>query len=380
MIGGQCVLLRRTWGGSEVDARTSRTKGDQTVDRTASDHAGLRLLAELLEIPAPSGHEGRMIAFLVETLQGFGYAPEVDQAGNVSVRLGGRSPDRPTCCIAAHIDEIGLVVTEIESSGILRVERLGGALPWKLGETAVEILGERGSVVGVTSMGSGHSRAQASECPSWDGVHVLTGLSAKRLAERGIGVGAPIVPAREVRGPFLFGDRTDPWVAAWTFDNRLSVACLLQVLERLKVEGVAPRSPAIVAFTVEEEIGCLGAKILAQRERPDVFVAIDGSPLVPECPLELDGRPAIRSKDRVAVYDQELLREICRLSSDVGVELQLAVYAGAASDASLVYSIGASARVACLGYVRASSHGLEAIPLVALDHMRTVTEALFTNL
>jgi len=85
---------------------------------------------------------------------------------------------------------------------------------------------------------------------------------------------------------------------------------------------LAPRSPTIVAFTVEEEIGCHGAKALAQRERPDVFIAIDGSPLVPECPLDLNGRPAIRSKDRAATYDQELLREICRFSSDAGVELQ----------------------------------------------------------
>jgi len=360
--------------------RTARKEGEKTVDRIASDHVGLRLLSELLKIPAPSGHEDRMIAFLVERLRGLGYAPEVDPAGNVTVRFGGRSPDRPICCIAAHIDEIGLVVTEIELGGILHVERLGGTLPWKLGETAVEILGDRGSILGVTSMGSGHSRVQASECPGWDGVRVLTGLSAERLDEGGIRVGSPIVPARDVRGPFAFGDRADPWVAAWTFDNRLSVACLLQALERFKEEDLAPRSPMIVAFTVEEEIGCHGAKALAQRERPDVFVAIDGSPLVPECPLELDGRPAIRSKDRLATYDQELLREICRFSSDAGVELQPVVYAGAASDASLVHSIGASPRVACLGYVRASSHGFEVAPVVAFDHMLTVTEALLLNL
>ena len=350
------------------------------MDRTASDRAGLRLITELLKIPAPSGHEGRMISFLVERLRGAGYAPEVDPAGNVAVRLAGRSPGRPICCIAAHIDEIGLVVTEIEPGGILHVKRLGGTLPWKLGETAVEVLGDQEPALGVTSTGSGHSRVQASECPGWEGVRVLTGLSAERLAEKGIRVGSPVVPAPDIRGPFEFGDQADPWVAAWTFDNRLSVACLLQVLQRFKEEDLAPRSPTIVAFTVEEEIGCHGAKVLAQRERPDVFVAIDGSPLVPECPLELDGRPAIRSEDRVATYDQELLREICRFSCEAGVELQLVVYAGAASDASLVYSIGASPRVACLGYVRASSHGFEVVPVVAFDHMLTVTEALLLNL
>ena len=79
-------------------------------------------------------------------------------------------------------------------------------------------------------------------------------------------------------------------------------------------------------------------------------------------------------------HHQELLREICRISAEAGVELQPVVYSGAASDASLVYSIGASPRVACLGYVRASSHGFEATPLRTFDAVQTVVEALLENL
>ena len=340
------------------------------------DHTGLRLFAELLDIPAPSGREERMVAYVIDRLRGFGYEPEVDRAGNLLLRLEGQDSDRPVQCIAAHVDEIGLVVTAIEKGGTLRVDRLGGTLPWKLGETAVEIVGDRAPILGAVSAGSGHSRAEAAACPDWDGVRVLTGRTDAQLAEAGVRIGTPIVPARDVRGPVLFGAPEAPWVAAWTFDNRLAVVCLLRALERLASESLVPRSPTIVAFTVQEEIGCHGAKVLAARERPDVFIAIDGSPLVPECPVELDGRPAIRSRDRIATYDQDLLGEICAISSDAGVELQPVVYAGAASDASSVYSIGACPRVACLGYVRASSHGFEATPLATFDHLQGVTEAL----
>jgi putative aminopeptidase FrvX len=155
--------------------------------QTARDHTGLRLFSKLLGIPAPSGHEDRMVAFLDAELKRLGYEPEVDPAGNVLVRLEGRSSDRPVCCIAAHMDEIGLVVTAIAPNGALHVDRLGGTLPWKLGETAVQILGDHESILGVSSTGSGHSRAQASECPGWEGVRVLTGLPAERLAEKGFG-------------------------------------------------------------------------------------------------------------------------------------------------------------------------------------------------
>jgi len=341
-----------------------------------SEHRGLVLLSELLDIPSPSGHEARMADFLLERLRSFGYSPELDGAGNVLVRVAGRESDRPTYCLAAHTDELGMTTTAIEGDGKLRVDRLGGLHPWKIGETPVEILGDRGSVRGVVSMGSGHSRIESGSPPDWDRVRILTGLSPERLGAAGVRPGSPVVPIRAVRGPFSFGDEAEPWVAAWTFDNRLGMVALLLALEDLRHTETRPRSPLLAAFTVEEEIGCLGAKVLAQRERPDVFIAIDGSPLVPECPVELDGRPAIRSRDRAATYDQELLTEICEISEAAGVRLQPVVYSGAASDASLVYSAGACERVACLGYVRASSHGLEATPLSTFDHLTTVVSAL----
>ena len=158
-------------------------------------------------------------------------------------------------------------------------------------------------------------------------------------------------------------------VGAWSFDNRLGVVCLLLLLQRIAEESIVPRVPLTIAFTVEEEIGCFGAKALAVRERPDVLIAVDGSPLIPDYPLELDGRPGIRSKDSVSTYDQALLREMCRLSADAGVELQPVVYDCAGSDASAAYEIGAVPRVGCLGYVRESSHGYEVAPLATFDRL-----------
>ncbi|MFC2105429.1 M20/M25/M40 family metallo-hydrolase [Candidatus Bipolaricaulota bacterium] len=344
------------------------------------DHEGLRLFSELLDIPSPSGHEDRMAAYLLSKLQSMGFQPELDSACNVIVRLAGQSLERPTICFAAHMDEIGMTVTQIHPDGSLRMERLGGLIPWKLGETAVTVIGDGAEITGMLSLGSGHSRQVVDAGSSWGSAKVITGLSPEALANQGIRIGAAVVPIREVRGPFVFGDDAFPWVGAWTFDNRLAIVSCLQALKELKEKSIEPRSPLTIAFTVEEEIGCLGAKVLAQRERPEVFIAVDGSPLVPECPLALDGRPGIRSRDRVATYDQELLREICRISLAAGVELQPVVYSGAASDASMVYSIGASPRIACLGYVRDSSHGFEVAPLRAFDALATTLVALFSQL
>ncbi|MGB2982343.1 MAG: hypothetical protein WBC63_00595, partial [Candidatus Bipolaricaulia bacterium] len=109
------------------------------------DHPGLELFEELLEVPAPSGHEAAMAAFLVERLADWGYEATVDDAGNVMVRIEGTTEDAPVVCLAAHIDEIGMAVNRIDSDGSLRVIGVGGLHPWKLGEGPVEIMGDRES-------------------------------------------------------------------------------------------------------------------------------------------------------------------------------------------------------------------------------------------
>jgi putative aminopeptidase FrvX len=339
------------------------------MQQTPFDHPALSLCAELLAVPAPSGREERIAELVREKLRGWGYTPETDATGNVLVRLAGSREGAALCCFAAHLDEIGMVVTGVEPDGALRVDRSGGLYPWKLGEGPIEIVGDETIVAGVLAMGSTHS-AQASErAITWRDVRVLTGLSPEQLRAAGVRPGATAVPSRATRGPVVFGPQEDPLVGAWTFDDRMGVVALLRLLEALARDGRPPALPTIIAFTVQEETGGHGAKALAYRERPEVFIAVDGCPTPPGTELRLDGRPGIWSKDRLCHYDQRLLRDLCRAATSAGTELQPVVYDSTASDASLVYAAGAAPRVACLGHVRENSHGYEVARLSVFDNL-----------
>ena len=331
-------------------------------------HPALTLFSDLL-VPAPTGRERALAAIVRQKLNHLGVTPETDQMGNVVVRLNGRIPTAPRVLYAAHLDEIGIVVTGINPDGTLRVSRSGGLMPWKLGEGPLDILGDRQTITGVLSMGSTHMANAADQAVTWANVTVLTGLSTEQLAEAGVRPGTTAVPIREVRGPVLFGDPADPLVGAWTFDDRMGVVALLRLLTHLQETGTQPACPTLIAFTVSEEIGGHGAKSLAFRERPDVFISIDGAPIPPGTPLELDGRPAIWSKDRLASYDQPLLDDLCQVAIDAGTALQPVVYDSAASDASLVSYAGGTQRIACMGQVRANSHGYEVARLSVFDNM-----------
>jgi putative aminopeptidase FrvX len=277
------------------------------------------------------------------------------------------------------MDEIGMVVTRVEADGTLRVDRSGGLYPWKLGEGPVEVLGDHGSVTGILSMGSTHVEGAGARAITWADVRVITGLSAAQLGAAGIRPGSTAVPSRAVCGPVLFGDPADPLVAAWTFDDRMGVVALLRLLERLRQENLRPIHPTLVAFTVHEEGGAHGAKIVADRARPEVFIAVDGCPMPPGAPLALDGRPGIWSKDRLTHYDQRLTADLCRLAREAGTELQPVVYDGAASDASLAYASGGVYRVACFGHVRENSHGYEICRLSVFDNLLAVLVRFVTT-
>ncbi|MHC5038400.1 MAG: M20/M25/M40 family metallo-hydrolase [Planctomycetota bacterium] len=336
------------------------------------EHPAIALLREFLDIPSPPGREEKTASLVRGKLDILGLAHETDAAGNVLVRLPGRKPDAGTVIYAAHMDEIGMVVTRVEPDGTLRVDRSGGLYPWKLGEGPVDILGDFEILPGILSMGSIHTRRVRDRVITWDHAWIITGLSPERLEEAGVRCGSSAVPARAVRGPVFLGEGEDPLVGAWTFDDRIDVINLLLLLERLKKAEVRPVRPTVVAFTVHEEAGCHGAKVLAHREKPELFVALDGCPVLPELDLELDGRPGIWSKDALTHFDQEVVLAFRRAAREVGTMMMPAVYDGAASDASHVYACGGAPRVATVGHIRDNSHGFEVARLSSIENILRV--------
>ena len=161
------------------------------------------------------------------------------------------------------------------------------------------------------------------------------------------------------RGPVVFGDPNDPLVAAWTFDDRVGVALVLRVLRRLVQAGERPARPTWLAFTMHEEGGCHGAKNLARRLAPEIFIAVDGAPLPTPSGGTLDGGPGVWAKDSKTFCDPRLVRGFQAAADRAGVPLQTLLIEGAYSDASSVYDAGFVERVVTFGHVRENGHGFE---------------------
>lgn len=312
---------------------------------TPLNHRGLQLLTELLQIPAPGGREHALGQRVVELLQAMGFAPQTDPAGNVLVWIDGADASKGRAVLAAHLDELAVLVTQVHEDGTLAVDRSGGLYPYKIGERPVTVIGDHEQIVGLLAFGSTHGGAGESMGRDWGDMRIITGLSPTTLAEKGIRPGSTAVPLAEHRGPVMMGEITNPKVAAWTFDDRLGIVALLQLLEQIKQQSLVPSRPLCIAFTVHEEGGCHGAKLIAHREQPEIFIAIDGCPIIPGRGIANDGRPATWSKDKYGHLDQRLIPLFQEAARRADTSLQVAVFPdNAASDASAVLNAGRAAR------------------------------------
>ncbi|MCG3215958.1 MAG: M20/M25/M40 family metallo-hydrolase [Candidatus Heimdallarchaeota archaeon] len=338
----------------------------------------ITMFSELLAIPSPSGTEGKIAEFIITKLKSWGYNPEKDYTGNVYVKIEGERND-VSCCLAAHIDEIGLMVAKINDDGTLNVERVGGCLPWKFGERPVEIFGTDKTIKGVSSMGSGHGVRKTDTQIKWEEVKVVTGYTPEKLRQFGISAGTRILPLRSDCGPHILGEDANPLISAWTFDDRMGAVALLRLLKVIKEEEIKPKMNFIIAFTVQEETSCFGARTLAQKIKPTYFIAVDGCPTASHSPLEVDERPGIWLKDSRQFYSTELIEALSKAAESVGVELQRAIFTGAASDASSVGLTGVADQLATIGQVRENSHGYEIASLEAFENLYKTLKAYITD-
>jgi len=335
-----------------------------------------RLLDELLVTHAPTGVEGEMDALLKARLQEAGVTPLQDRHGNLTVTLPGRTPG-PVTAVAAHKDELAVIVRRIDPDGKLWVEPMGGCRPQKIGEGPFDIVTENGVVEGVLCMGSTHSSALSSRTdaatrrmPEWDVVYVDCGLSGAQLAARGVQIGDRGVPGRRRKPPLRLGPDV---ICGHALDDKAGVAVLLLLLGRLQAR--TPRHDVVLAFTCCEESGCSGALYLGRSRPVDDLIAVEIAPIAEEYPVAFDARPVLLYKDALYHYDLALTRAVARAAEDCGVTMQSQCVRSFGSDAAVAKKGGMVGRGACIGFPTQNTHGYEMGHLGAMENCVRVLEA-----
>jgi endoglucanase len=300
----------------------ARAPGRLPADADAAAGSMEELLRTLTSLAGPTGQEDEVLAWVRRAWEPLG---EVTQTpvGNLFLHLPG--PGKRVL-LAAHADELSLIVRSVTADGFLRVlpgERDQFSFPYFIG-APVRVLAEGGPLPGVVATTTGHAltpEQKARTSLGWDDLFVDVGLTAAECAERGVRVGTRMVWDPGVRrvGRLLVGK---------AMDDRLGVAVLVELARRLA--GAERRFDVTLALTVQEEIGMLGASSLVRDGRAyDVGFVIDNGlagdiPTVSEAhvPVRLGMGPALVHRDSSVHYSRRLIAELRETAEGAGIAVQ----------------------------------------------------------
>lgn len=224
-------------------------------------------LRELTALDGVSGHEQAVIRALRGKLAPLCDDLRVDSFGNLLARLDGAG-DGHHLMLAAHADEIGLLVKSVDAAGYLRFDILAGAQPALLPGRLVRIAGRVPGVIGVKS---GHLQTdeERGRVPAPSSLYIDVGAgSAAEVAALGIGIGDPVAfvgPLMPLANPDLLVGKA--------IDDRIGCAVLVAAMRRLHASR--HRTTVTCAITCQEEVGVRGAGVAAHNVRPDCAVAVD---------------------------------------------------------------------------------------------------------
>lgn len=224
----------------------------------------IELLREVCRIPGAPGYEQRIREYIIKTVTPYVDEVSTDALGNVIAVKRGSSDKK--VMVAAHMDEISFIVTDVDKEGFVRFHTLGGFDAKTLTAQRVIIHG-REDVMGVMGTKPIHvlTAEERSKAPKTTDFFIDTGMAPEKVNEL-IRVGDTITREREL---IEMGD----CVNSKSIDNRVSVFILLEALRKLKDQTVPHDIYGV--FTVQEEVGLRGAITAASGIDPDFGIALD---------------------------------------------------------------------------------------------------------
>ncbi len=296
------------------------------------------LIIKLSEASGCPGFEQDIGRIIREELQGHVDSLVSDRMNNVIASKGAGK----TIMIAAHMDEIGLMVRHIDDKGYIRFAKLGGISDQLLLGQRVTIYSGKGPVAGVIGCKPVHLMKddERKKLLPYENMFIDIGAGKREdVAAAGVKIGDAIVINRavtELGGGLLCGK---------AFDDRSGCAILTEVLKQAR-----PKNRLVGVFTIQEEVGLRGATMSAFAVNPDIGIAIDTSAAAdhPEV-QEYEGPIKLKSGPAICVADgrrdslgggilphPRVLEWLVRLAQDLNIPHQLEVFEGGTTDGSAI--------------------------------------------
>ena len=298
------------------------------------------ILKELCALNGVSGNEGAVRDHIAARVKPYAETIETDAMGNLLVFVRGKRAPKQRVMVAAHMDEVGIIVTGVTEEGYLKFDLVGGV------DRRV-VIGKRVSIgdkaiPGVIALKAVHllEDGEGKKVPAVKSMHVDIGCRSREEAEKLVSLGDT--------GAFddhivEFGNG---FLRAKAIDDRVGCAVMVALIE----EGLSV--DCHFAFTVQEEVGCRGANAAAFRIRPELALVLEGTTAA-DLPSQqgsekvcIPGKgPVLPFMDGGSIYDRGLWKGMTALAEEKGIPWQNKTWISGGTDASVIQKTGVGARV-----------------------------------
>ncbi len=223
------------------------------------------LLKELANAPGVSGFEGDIRNIMANELENYVDEITVDNLGNLITTNKGKDNGKKIM-LAAHMDEIGLMIKYIDKKGFIKFTKIGGISDQTLLNHRVLIHTAKGKVPGVIGSKPPHlmKPEDRKKVVKHEDMVIDIGTGSREEAEKLVSVGDPITLKQE------FTRLANSMLTGKSFDNRVSCAIIVEVMKKVESDATI-----YGVGTVQEEVGLKGAKTSAFRINPDMAIALD---------------------------------------------------------------------------------------------------------
>ncbi len=249
------------------------------------------LLKELTQLWGVAGYEKEVRKYIEKEAAPYADEMIVDAIGNLIVcKKGTGGPNAKKIMFAAHMDEIGFMVKTIEGDGRLRVCNLGWNWTGSAYNGRVRFRNGVNGVVGcMGAVEDAHNNVGK--------LYIDIGATSKEDAEKYVKIG----DACGYWGEYL--ELANDRICSKSLDNRIGCYQLLEALK--ENDGTYPNDIYYV-FCVQEELGCRGSKVAAERIQPDIGVAVDITP-AHDYPCDLEGSNMVDAGIGIKICDPSVV-------------------------------------------------------------------------
>ncbi len=309
------------------------------------------LLKNLSEASGVSSAEKEVRILIRDLIEDHVDEWHVDAMGNLIALKSGTGELDMRVMLDAHMDEVGLMVSEIDSSGLLKFDTVGGIDDRTLLGQVVEIGPKK--ITGVIGVRPIHllKANQRNSIVKRDSMRIDIGAKNKSAAAGKVSVGdlAAFVSAYEENGSTAVGK---------AFDDRAGCASLIEVLQ-----GDRYPFDLAAAFTVQEEVGLRGATVAAYAIKPDVAFVLECTPAY-DLPnkndvssnVALGKGPSIYVMDRVTIQDPRLVRHIMRTATEHDIPFQIRQPGGGGTNTAAIQPVHGGVPAATIAVPGRNAH------------------------